>query len=159
MTLNCRIIEDGFTRGCTSRIAAFVGRRQTVTDGINWSWYRLASKNSNKLFFYECNSDVLCDWCCRMMGAGTGGFAVDGHQYHTSCLLHEYLIGLDQLHHGQVCCFVLPTTARLRLTYLIRSVDRKHDPVASQLLPMLLQQCIDGCNFQSNLHYERAIPP
>ena len=46
--------------------------------------------------------DILCSWCCRTMGQGTGGFAAEGGQYHTACILHEYLIGLKQLELKQV---------------------------------------------------------
>lgn len=32
-----------------------------------------------------------------MMGAQTGGFAIEGQQFHVSCVLHEYLIGLKHM--------------------------------------------------------------
>ena len=42
-------------------------------------------------------SDCLCTKCNRRIGADTGSFAVDGQQYHSSCVLHAYLIGLGSL--------------------------------------------------------------
>ena len=39
-----------------------------------------------------------------MIGAHTGAFAMDGQQFHSSCVLHEYLIGLGSLKTIEVSC-------------------------------------------------------
>ena len=48
------------------------------------------------------SSDCRCHWCNRAIGAETGAFACDGYTYHSSCVLHEYLIGLRSMQKTEV---------------------------------------------------------